>query len=68
ARSGAVDELMASGALEDMSTSGDPLQAELDRVATGSGVDRELERLKAELGPSQSKSLDSGSSTDADDK
>jgi phage shock protein A len=68
ARSGAVDELMASGALEDMSASGDPLQAELDRVATGSGVDRELERLKAELGPSQSKSLDSGTPTDADDK
>ena len=50
ARSGAVEELMASGALDDLSSSSDPIQAELDRVSTTSGVDSELEKLKQELG------------------
>lgn len=68
ARSGAVDELMASGALDDMSSDSDPLQAELDRVSTGSGVDRELERLKGELGTSEAKSLDSGGKPGEDEK
>jgi phage shock protein A len=68
ARSGAVDELMASGALDDMSSDSDPLQAELDRVSTGSGVDRELERLKGELGSSEAKSLDSGGKSDEEQK
>jgi phage shock protein A len=50
ARSGALDELMASGALEDLSASSDPLQAELDRTSGGAQVDAELARLKGELG------------------
>jgi phage shock protein A len=50
ARAGAIDELMASGALEDMvSGPHDDIQAELDRMGAGGGVDRELERIKAEL-------------------
>ena len=50
ARAGAIDELMASGALEDMvSGPHDDIQAELDRMGAGTGVDRELERMKAEL-------------------
>ena len=49
ARAGAIDELMASGALEDATRSSDPIQAELDRVAGDSMVDAELARLKAEL-------------------
>lgn len=49
-RAGAIDELMASGALDDASVSSDPIQAELDRVTEGSTVDAELSRLKAELG------------------
>ncbi len=68
ARSGAVDELMASGALDDMSSDSDPLQAELDRLSTGSGVDRELERLKGELGSSEAKSLDSGGKSGEEEK
>src|SRR5918999_1743334 len=58
ARSGAVEELMASGALEDLSVSSDPLQAELDRGALGSGVDAELARLRNELGSAERKALD----------
>jgi phage shock protein A len=50
ARAGAIDELLASGALDDYSGPADPIQAELDRMGSTSGVDLELERLKAELG------------------
>jgi phage shock protein A len=50
ARAGALDELMASGALEDLSAPGDHIQAELDRGLLTVGVDAELERMKAELG------------------
>ncbi|MGI9120569.1 MAG: PspA/IM30 family protein [Acidimicrobiales bacterium] len=49
ARAGAIDELLASGALDDATASSDPIQAELDQVAAGSGVDGELARMKAEL-------------------
>ncbi|MFI6516576.1 PspA/IM30 family protein [Spirillospora sp. NPDC050679] len=50
ARAGAIDELLASGALEDYSGPKDDIQAELDRMNSGPGVDLELEALKAELG------------------
>ncbi|HTV98854.1 MAG TPA: PspA/IM30 family protein [Streptosporangiaceae bacterium] len=50
ARAGALDELMSSGALDDMvSGPHDDIQAELDRMGAGHGVDHELERMKAEL-------------------
>jgi len=50
ARAGAIDELMASGALDNLvSGPHDDIQAELDRMGAGSGVDQELERMKAEL-------------------
>jgi phage shock protein A len=49
ARSGALDELMASGALDDASASSDRLQAELDRSASEPAVEAELARLKGEL-------------------
>ncbi|MFN2521314.1 MAG: PspA/IM30 family protein, partial [Candidatus Limnocylindria bacterium] len=50
ARAGAIDELMASGALDDASQSNDSIQAELDKVGAKSSVDAELARLKAEVG------------------
>ncbi|GAA0325223.1 PspA/IM30 family protein [Actinoallomurus spadix] len=50
ARAGAIDELLASGALEDYSGPRDDIQAELDRMGSGPGVDLELEQMKAELG------------------
>lgn len=53
ARAGAVDELLASGALDDVTGSGgskDDIQAELDRMASTTGVESELDRMKAELG------------------
>jgi phage shock protein A len=50
ARAGAIDELLASGALEDFTGKRDDIQAELDRMGAGSDVELELERMKAELG------------------
>jgi phage shock protein A len=50
ARAGAIDELMASGALDDVvSGPRDDIQAELDRMGAGHDVDRELARMKTEL-------------------
>jgi phage shock protein A len=50
ARAGALDELMASGTLDDMvSGPRDDIQAELDRLGATGGVDRELAQMKAEL-------------------
>ncbi|PRX97063.1 PspA/IM30 family protein [Allonocardiopsis opalescens] len=55
ARAGAIDELLASGALDDVTgTQRDDIQAELDRIGATSGVDLELERMKAELGQAPS--------------
>ncbi len=51
ARAGAIDELLASGALDDPSSSRDALDAELGRAVAGASVDAELAKLKAELGP-----------------
>ncbi len=50
ARAGALDELMASGALDDMVTGPrDDIQAELDRMGASHDVDAELARMKAEI-------------------
>jgi len=50
ARAGAIDELLASGALTDLSgTSTDDIQAQLDKVAATSEVERELAALKTEM-------------------
>ena len=50
ARAGAMDELLASGALNDLSTPVDDIQKELDKVTATSQVDNELAALKLELG------------------
>ncbi len=56
ARAGAIDELVASGALDDVSgTSKDNLTLELERMASASQVDDELAALRAELGSAPEK-------------
>jgi phage shock protein A len=50
ARAGAIDELLASGALEDLSTPVDDIQKELDKVSSTNQVDNDLAALKVELG------------------
>jgi phage shock protein A len=51
ARAGAVDELLASGVLEDVGGDTDDIQKELDDAGNAAGVDQELAALKAEVGP-----------------
>ncbi|MGH2821236.1 MAG: PspA/IM30 family protein, partial [Actinomycetota bacterium] len=58
ARSGALDELMASGELDDATGSSDRIEAELSRTALDSGVDDELERMKRQLGTGDAGSLE----------
>lgn len=49
ARAGAIDDLLDSGALDDLSQPTDRMQAELDRLSIGASVDGELARLRGEL-------------------
>jgi phage shock protein A len=65
ARAGAIDELLASGALTDLTTSSDDIQAQLDKAASTTQVESELAQLKAELGTGASAELAPGAS-DAD--
>jgi phage shock protein A len=52
ARAGAIDELLASGALDDPTgTAKDDIALELDRMASTNDVELELARLKGELEP-----------------
>ncbi len=50
ARASAMDELLSSGALTDLTGSTDPLQAELERGSQQGQVELELARLKGQLG------------------
>jgi phage shock protein A len=61
ARAGALDELMASGALDDVTgPPRDDIQAELDRMRGGHDVDLELERLKGEIAGSPARQIEGG--------
>ncbi|MFJ9346315.1 PspA/IM30 family protein [Streptomyces sp. NPDC101237] len=54
ARAGAIDELLASGALDDPTgMAKDDIAAELDRLSGGTDVELELQRMKAELAGGQ---------------
>jgi phage shock protein A len=54
ARSGALDELLESGVLEDVGGGGgDDIQRELDQLGAGSSVDAELAALKAGIAQPQ---------------
>src|SRR5919204_626975 len=50
ARAAAIDELVASGSLDDLSSNQTQLDRELAQLSSQSQVDQELERLKAEVG------------------
>jgi phage shock protein A len=50
ARAGAIDELLASGALDDLTQPVDDIQKELDKVSNTNQVDNELAALRAEIG------------------
>jgi phage shock protein A len=66
ARAGAIDELMASGALDDaVGGRRDDIQSELDMMSASSDVERELSRLKGELTTSAPKQLEGGANGNA---
>lgn len=50
ARAGAIDELLESGALTDVTDGRDSIDRELEALSLGGGVDAELERLRGEIG------------------
>ena len=58
ARAGAIDELMASGALDDVGGRRDDIQSELDVMSANSDVERELAMLKGELTTGAPKQLE----------
>jgi phage shock protein A len=61
ARAGALDELMASGALDDaIGPRRDDIQSELDMMAASSDVESELSRLKGEITSAAPKQLEGG--------
>ena len=61
ARAAAIDELTASGTLEDYTSDKTQLDRELTQLASQSQVDQELAKMKAELGPgSEKKELEQG--------
>ena len=49
ARANAIDELTASGALTDLTSSGDDIDRQLAQISAGGQVDDELAKMKAEL-------------------
>jgi len=66
ARAGAIDELMASGALEDVTgPPRDDIQAELDQMRGGQDVELELQRLKGEIGAGSAGAIESGPASGA---
>jgi phage shock protein A len=61
ARAGAIDELLASGALDDaIGGKRDDIQAELDQISAGSDVESELSRLRGEIENTAPKQLEGG--------
>lgn len=66
ARAGAIDELIASGALDDASSTnrGDDIARELEQMSSESDVESELARLKAMSAPQQPDALNQGSGAD----
>jgi phage shock protein A len=65
ARAGAIDELLASGALEDHVGGGsDYIQAELDKLGATVGVDDQLEAMKREIANTAPKQLEANANGD----
>jgi len=62
ARAGAIDELIASGALDDASqiNRGDDISRELEAMSSESEVENELARLRAKANPQAIESADDG--------
>jgi phage shock protein A len=66
ARAGAMDELLQSGTLNDLSGTSDSLQAELDKGAQSTDVELELAQLKGQLAAPVAGAIGAGEPTDAE--
>jgi len=60
ARSGALDELLASGALTDLTSTNDDIQAQLDKAKGSSDIDAQLAAMKTQMASGSSTELSSG--------
>jgi phage shock protein A len=60
ARSGALDELLASGALTDLTSTNDDIQAQLDKAKGSSDIDAQLAAMKAQIASATTSELPSG--------
>jgi phage shock protein A len=70
ARAGAIDELLASGALDDQLALGggsDDIDRELAALSSGSDVEAELARMKAVSGGAAPKAIDATGPADTSD-
>jgi phage shock protein A len=66
ARAGAIDELLASGALEDhVGGNQDYIQTELDKLGASSDVDSELARMKGEIAANAPKEIEGNGASGA---
>ena len=60
ARSGALDELLASGALTDLTSTNDDIQAQLDKAQGTVDIDAQLAALKSQVGTATSSQVPAG--------
>ena len=60
ARSGALDELLASGQLTDLTSTSDDIQAQLDKAGGSGNVDAQIAALKAQVPTPAASELPSG--------
>jgi phage shock protein A len=66
ARAGAIDELLASGALEDhVGGQQDAIQAELDKLGASNDVESELARMKGELSANAPREIEANPNGDS---
>jgi phage shock protein A len=66
ARAGAIDELLASGALEDhVGGQQDSIQAELDKLGASNDVESELARMKGELSANAPREIEANPNGDS---
>jgi phage shock protein A len=60
ARSGALDELLASGQLTDLTSTSDDIQAQLDKAGGSANIDAQIASLKAQIAAPAASELPSG--------
>ena len=66
ARAGAIDELLASGALEDhVGGQQDAIQAELDKLGADHSIEAELAQMKGELSAGSPRQIEASANGDS---